>query len=151
MKKCISIMLCFMLCLGLGSRALASDNEECIDGSYLTSEDSSEVTVGAMTRGIYLKSGTSIINKQSTGKIGAGGSTVGQKVVDKIIVVVQVERLINGRWCAYDSSWTATKYNSAYVSTSKVKSVPTGYYYRVRCTHYANSDVSTSCTNGIYI
>ncbi|XCP85440.1 DUF6147 family protein [Roseburia hominis] len=151
MKKLISVILCFMLCLGMGNKAMAVENEECIDGSYLTNDDSSEVTVGAVSRGIYLKSGTSIINKQGTGKIGAGGDTVGQKIVSKITVVVQVERLENGRWYTYGSSWSATNYNSAYVSTSKVKTVATGYYYRVRCTHYANSDVSTSCTNGIYI
>lgn len=151
MKKWLSIVLCCVLCLSLGSNVCAEDGGECIDGSYLTYDDSSEVTVGSMTRGMYLKSGTSIINKQGTGKIGAGGSTVGQQVVSKITVVVQVERLENGRWYTYGSSWTATNYNSAYVTTSKIKTVPRGYYYRVRSTHYANSDVSTSCTNGIYI
>ena len=37
----------------------ASDVPKCIDGSYLTNDDSSEVTVGSMSRGIYLKSGSS--------------------------------------------------------------------------------------------
>jgi len=151
MKKWISIMLCFILCLGLENKVLAADYNEYVDGSYLTNDDSSEVTVGATTRGVYLGSGSSTINKQGTGKIGAGGNTVGRKVVDKISVVVQVERLVGGYWRTYGSAWTATNYNSAYVSTSKVKTVPTGYYYRVVCTHYANSDVSYSFTNGIYI
>ena len=34
---------------------------------------------------------------------------------------------------------------------SKTLTVPTGYYYRVGCVHYANSDVSDSYTDGIYI
>ena len=128
----------------------AADGQECVDGSYLTNDDSSEVTVGSMSRGIYLKSGSSNIVRAGTGKIGAGGNTVGQKTVSKITVNVTVERLLNGKW-AYYTSWMKTNYNSVYVSSSKTLSVPTGYYYRVCCTHYANSDVSDSYTDGIYI
>ena len=103
-----------------------------------------------MSRGIYLKSGSSNIVRAGNGKIGAGGNTVGQKTVSKITVNVTVERLLNGKW-AYYTSWTETNYNSVYVSSSKTLSVPTGYYYRVYCIHYANSDVSDSYTDGIYI
>ena len=103
-----------------------------------------------MSRGVYLKSGSSTITKVGPGKIGAGGNTVGQKVVSKITVDVTVERYVDGKW-RYYTSWLETNYNSAYVSTSKTLSVPTGYYYRVGCVHYANSDVSDSFTNGIYI
>lgn len=154
MKKTLSILLTLcMFCgllMGISNRVLAAEEPECVDGSYLTDEEASEVTVGSLTRGIYLKSGSSSIVKQGTGKIAAGGNTVGQTVVSKISVGVRVERLVNGSWEVY-TSWTATKYNSALVSTSKVLTVPTGYYYRVYCTHYANSDGSGSCTNGIYI
>lgn len=108
------------------------------------------MTVGSTSRGIYLKSGSSNIVRAGTGKIGAGGNTVGQKVVSKITVDVTVERYMNGKW-GYYTSWVQTNYNSAYVSTSKTLSVPTGYYYRVCCVHYANSDVSGSYTDGIYI
>lgn len=125
-------------------------DRKCVDGSYLTNDDSSEATVGSMSRGVYLKSGSSNIVRAGTGKIGAGGNTVGQKTVSKITVIVTVERLLNGKW-AYYTSWIETNYNSSYVSTSKILSVPTGYYYRVGCVHYANSDVSDSYTVGIYI
>lgn len=153
-RKILSlIMTMIMVCalfISTQKNAQASDIPECVDGSYLTNDDSSEVTVGSMSRGIYLKSGSSTITKVGPGKIGAGGNTVGQKVVSKITVSVTVERLLNGKW-AYYTSWMETNYNSVYVSSSKTLSVPTGYYYRVCCTHYANSDVSGSFTNGIYI
>jgi len=142
-------MVCVLL-VGMQNEVKASNDLECVDGSYLTHEDSSEVTVGSKTRGIYLKSGSSNIARAGTGKIAAGGNTVGQGTVSKITVIVKVQRYVNGNWCAY-TSWTATNYNSSYVSTSKTLSVPTGYYYRVGCTHYANSDVSDSYTDGIYI
>lgn len=143
------IMVCTLL-IGAQQNVQAADGQECVDGSYLTNDDSSEVTVGSMSRGIYLKSGSSNIVRAGTGKIGAGGNTVGKKTVSKITVNVTVERLLNGKW-AYYTSWTETNYNSVYVSSSKTLSVPTGYYYRVYCIHYANSDVSDSYTDGIYI
>ncbi len=152
MKKLISVMMAMImvLSLGLSVDTKAADEPVRIDGSYLLDTDSSEVTVGSMTRGVYLKSGSSTINKQGTGLIGAGGDTTGQKVVDKIAVLVRVQRLVNGKW-QYYTSWSASKENSYYVSTSKVLSVPTGYYYRVSCTHYAGSDVTDSFTDGLYI
>ena len=146
-------MVMFMVCtlfISTQKNVQAADVPECVDGSYLTNDDSSEVTVGSKSRGIYLKSGSSNIVRAGTGKIGAGGNTVGQKVVSKITVDVTVERYVNGKW-GYYTSWVQTNYNSAYVSTSKTLSVPTGYYYRVYCVHYANSDVSDSYTDGIYI
>lgn len=143
------VMVCALL-IGTQQNVQATDIPECVDGSYLTNDDSSEVTVGSKSRGIYLKSGSSNIVRAGTGKIGAGGNTVGQKVVSKITVDVTVERYVNGKW-GYYTSWVETNYNSVYVSTSKTLSVPTGYYYRVYCVHYANSDVSDSFTNGIYI
>ena len=147
------IIVMFMVCtlfISTQKNVQAADVPECVDGSYLTNDDSSEVTVGSKSRGIYLKSGSSNIVRAGTGKIGAGGNTVGQKVVSKITVDVTVERYMNGKW-GYYTSWVQTNYNSAYVSTSKKLSVPTGYYYRVCCVHYANSDVSDSYTDGIYI
>lgn len=143
------VMVCALL-IGTQKNVQAADLPKCVDGSYLTNDDSSEVTVDPMSRGIYLKSGSSNIVRAGTGKISVGGNTVGQKTVSKITVDVTVERLVNGKW-GYYTSWTATNYNSIYVSSSKTLSVPTGYYYRVYCTHYANSDVSGSYTDGIYI
>lgn len=143
------VMVCGLV-VGTQSVVKAADEPICVDGSYLTEDEASEVTVGSMSRGVYLKSGSSTITKAGTGKIAAGGNTVGQKTVSKITVVVAVQQYKNGNWYHY-TSWSATNYNSNYVSSSKTLSVPTGYYYRVYCTHYANSDVSDSYTNGIYI
>ena len=65
------IMVCTLFISTQGV-AKASDVPECVDGSYLTNEDSSEVTVGSMSRGVYLKSGSSTITKAGPGKIAAG-------------------------------------------------------------------------------
>ena len=52
------VMVC-ILAINVQGVASAADDQECVDGSYLTHDESSEVTVGAMSRGIYLKSGSS--------------------------------------------------------------------------------------------
>lgn len=152
MRKLVSVVMAMIMVLSLGvsANAQAADEPVCIDGSYLLDTDSSEVTVGPKTRGYYLKSGSSTINKQGTGLIGAGGDTTGQRTVDHIEVLVRVQRLVNGRW-QYYTSWSASKDNAYYVNSSKKISVPTGYYYRVYCTHYAGSDVTESYTDGLYI
>ena len=152
MRKLVSFVMAMIMVLSLGisANAQAADEPVCIDGSYLLDTDSSEVTVGSMTRGVYLRSGSSTINKQGTGLIGVGGDTTANKVVDNISVFVRVERLVNGKWVRY-TSWSAAKEDTYFVKTSKVLSVPTGYYYRVYCTHHANSDVTDSYTDGLYI
>ena len=95
--------------------------------------------------------------KELSGKIQLAGSTSMEKMCGALMEAfmeeypnVTVERYVNGKW-GYYTSWIETNYNSVYVGTSKTLSVPTGYYYRVCCVHYANSDVSDSFTNGIYI
>lgn len=143
-------MLIMAICLVNVSGAKAADESECVDGSYLVEDEYSEGNAVNITRGIYLGSGSSTITKEGTGKIGAGGKTIGQTTVATISITVRVEKLVNGSWTTY-TTWSATKYNSPYVSTSKVLSVPIGYYYRVYSTHMANSDVSDSFTNGIHI
>ena len=155
MKKGISMILMLVMILSLGMAGTmqveAADDLVCVDGSYLL--DDVEESVGEMeisTWGYYLKSGTSTLSEIGTGKIGVGGSTTGQRIVDEISVYVKVQRLEDGIWRNYHS-WSVEKTNAAYVSTSKTLTVPTGYYYRVCCTHYAGSDSGASNTDALYI
>ena len=155
MKKVIAMILTLVMfaCFGMTGtmQAEAANELVCLDGSYLL--DDAEESVGDMeisTWGYYLKSGSSTINKPAAGKIGVGGSTTAQRIVGEISVYVKVQRLENGIWRNYHS-WEAGKTNAAYVSTSKTLTVPTGYYYRVSCSHYAASDTGYSNTDGIYI
>ena len=155
MKKAIAIVLTMVMFVSFGltgaMQVQAADELVCVDGSYLL-DDANESTgdLKISTWGYYLKSGTSSLSEIATGKIGVGGSTTGQRVVDEISVTVCVQRLVNGRWQNYHT-WDAEKTNAAYVSTSKTLTVPTGYYYRVCCSHYAASDAGTSNTNALYI
>ena len=53
-------------------------------------------------------------------------------------------------WSYYDN-WYKENKNTNRAMSNRTLYVDGGYYYRVRCTHAANSDVSSSFTDGIYI
>ena len=127
----------------------AEDVGEDIDYSYLQTDDALVGHAEMQTWGVYLASGNSIINKISATKIGAGGSTTAA-VKCKVQVVPLVEKLSNGTW-NYVTSWTVTTASGYSAMASKSITVGTGYYYRVRCTHSAATDVSSSWTNGLWM
>ena len=140
LSKGTAMMVAVLLVFGVsGQGANAAEGNDAETG-YITIQP----------RGVYLQSGFSKISKPGDGKITAGGNTTAQKVVSEVSINVNVERKVNGAWEHY-TSWTSTKNNAIAVTSYKTLTVPKGYYYRVKCVHYANSDVSSSYTNGIYI
>lgn len=147
MKKCKKIMSM------MTSLLLAAALVFGVSGQMVKAAEETESSIGYMdreTRGAYLQSGYSQISKAGSGKITVTGTTVAHKVVSKVSVNLNVERKVNGDWEHY-TSWTSTKNNTFSVTLTKTITVPKGYYYRVKAVHYANTDVSSSYTNGIYI
>lgn len=143
-KKIVSFLLAMTLILGLSLS---------VSGQMVKAAEELQEEVGytdIQTRGVYLQSGSSKISKAGNGKITVGGITRAQKVVDTVSINVNVERKVGGVWKQY-TSWTVTKHDVISVTTSQTISVPKGYYYRVKSVHYANSDVSSSITGGLYI
>lgn len=140
LSKVTAVVAAMMLVFGVSGHMIQAAEENNEEIGYTTIQ----------TRGVYLQSGFSKISKPGAGKITAGGNTTAQKVVDEVSINVNVERKVDGVWKHY-TSWTTTKYNTVSVTSYKTLTVPKGYYYRVQCVHYANSDVSSSGTNGLYI
>ena len=152
-KKVLAWMMAIALCVScicyVGFETRAEDIGEDIDFSYLQTDDALIGYAESQTWGAYLGEGYSIINKISTTKIGAGGVT-NAAVKCKVQVAPVVERLSNGTW-NYVTSWTVTTASGYSAMASKSITVGTGYYYRVRCTHSAATDVSSSCTDGLWM
>ena len=119
----------------------AAENK-VIDGSELTHDNESIGYDTKITRGVDLMAGYSKCTKLDKGKIYAGGTTIGAHKVESIQVAVLVERA-NG--------WQKENLNMNRVTSNRTLYVEGDYYYRVRCTHVANSDMSSSFTDGIYI
>lgn len=132
-----------------GDAVQAEEVGEDIDYAFLNTEDALVGHMQAQTWGVYLVDGDSSIVKLGTGKIGAGGTTTAARNCSISILVI-VERLNNGSWGRL-TSWKASKSSDVAIASAKALTVPTGYYYRVRCTHYAGGDASSSCTGGLKI
>ncbi len=117
--------------------------------SDIWTEDALVGYATSQTWGVYLADGVSVINDAGSNKIGCGGITNASRQC-KVTVAVIVEKKVNGSWTRV-TSWTAVKENAYSVITSKTLSVGSGYYYRVRCLHYAGTDSSSSYTEGMWM
>lgn len=123
-----------------------------IDGSYLIKDQESIGATTPMTRGEDLMTGYSKVRRIGAGEIYAGGTTIASHAVDRIGVGVIVERAKeeDTSWSFYDT-WQKFNENTDRVSSSKRLKVEGDYYYRVRCTHSAGVDMSSSFTDGVFV
>ena len=155
MKKRITTFLLAMLCAVTGIFAVNVEakaeilREEDVELSYLMTEDAIIGYMERQTWGVYLSSGYSSINEAGAGKIGAGGIT-NAATRCKVSVTAIVEKKVNGNWERV-TSWTQTNQNALTASVSKYLYVSSGYYYRVRSSHYAGTDSSSSCTGTLWM
>lgn len=145
----LAVLIAFSSVYMDGIQAKAEDAGEDLDYSYLLTEDALVGYAESQTWGVYLAEGYSIINKQSSTKIGAGGITHAATQC-KVSVTAIVERQTSTGW-ARVTSWTQTNENALSAGVSKTLTVSTGYWYRVRSLHYASTDGSSSCTSSLYM
>ena len=152
-QKVLAILMAVALCVtsiwSVDFEAKAEDMGEDISFSELMTEDALVGVLESQTWGVYLGDGYSVINKISSTKIGAGGVT-NAAVKCKVSTTAIVEKLSGGSWGRV-TSWTTTVASGFTASVSKSLTVTTGYYYRVRCLHYAATDYSSSCTSNLYM
>ena len=154
-KKIVSSPMAAMLVGGLSMTSMQEARAaegKVIDGSELTHEEESIGYDTKITRGEDLLTGYSKCTKLGDGKIYAGGTTIAAQVVKSVQIGVLVERAKeeDTEWSYYDN-WYKENTNTNRVMSNRKLYVEGGYYYRVRCTHAANSDVSSSFTNGVYV
>ena len=150
-KKLTMILLALVICttslFTVDMKADAKETEEEVTYESLLTEDALIGNTTSQTWGVYLVRGTSIINDAGGGKIGAGGLTTAAKKCTVSVNAI-VERKVGTSWVRV-TSWTVTNTNALIATASKTISVASGYYYRVRCTHYAATDTSSSCTSSL--
>lgn len=156
LRRLLSMCLTLVLITGMAFIAKvecqAASNEAVIDGSYLLHTEESIGYATSITRGEDLMTGYSKIVRLGPGKIYAGGTTIAAHTVDEVGVGVIIERAQEGdeTWETYDG-WQKFNQNTDRVASNRTLDVEGGYYYRVRCTHSANDDVSSSFSNGVFI
>lgn len=155
MKRKILMMLlltviCISSVMGVEVNVKAEVPSEDIDINVLMTEDALIGYSQNQTWGVYYSDGSSIINKISSTKVGAGGVTNAAVKCTVSITAILERKTSSGTWVRV-TSWTQTNENAYTAMISKTVTVGTGYYYRVRCNHYAGTDSSSSCTNALYM
>lgn len=152
-KRITALFLALMFSvMGIITSNLKADAEEIGQDAELSEIMTEDALIGyaeLKTRGAYLASGYSIINDAGSGKIGWGGVT-SAAVKCKVSTLAIVERKVDGSWVRVTSA-SATKTSAYTAVVSKTLSVASGYYYRVRCVHYASTDTSSSYTSGLWM
>lgn len=135
----------------------ASDSEmKMVDGSYLTTEDSSTGYSSTKTKGKYLMTGECSITNAGLTRIYAYASTTANQEVNYMATLVFVEQYNEelDEWGQVDY-WIEESFNDDYMSTAKSVKVDRGYYYRVRANHIAGDEYpyeeTASFTDGILV
>ncbi len=149
--SCAVILLLSMLLIS-GNNVQAASDVPMLDGSYLTHDEEAIGYAIGITRGADLLTGYSKCVVRGPGEIYAGGTTIATRTVDSVQIVVIVERARKGEtsWTYY-ANWDKTNHNTDRVGANRSLNVEGGYYYRVRCIHAANDNVSSSFTDGVYV
>lgn len=148
------LSLCFLFCGTLNAEEMSLKQ---VDGSYLTNQEMAEgTTKDAVVRGEHLMDGSCTITKAGIGKIYVYGQTTANHTVDKVEVVVYIEKY-NAKTDKWDMLDVITKdsEDTYYVSLGKRMTVERGTYYRVRSEHFVfkgDDFEETYCfTDGIMI
>lgn len=152
LSVCFIALLVFCMPFFSTKQVHAATDIPVLDGSALTCDTESIGYDTKITRGEDLLAGYSKVVRLGPGKIYAGGTTIAAHTVDKVKIAVIVERAQEGdtQWTFYDS-WQKENIDTDRVGSNRTLEVEGGYYYRVRCFHSANNDMSSSFTNGVYV
>lgn len=148
----IGCILMLVFCMfGLSLNVHAEEGRRQIDGSYLTDESESIGYDTKITRGEDLLAGYSKCVRLPNGNLYVGGTTIACQTVERIGLAVVIERMKeeDTSWEGYES-WIVREENTDRIASSKELEVEGGYYYRVKCIHSANDDMSSSFTNGLF-
>lgn len=162
-KKILSVItsvMVFCCVVGVSLTNVKADDSapKSVDGSYLTSADSSTgYTPKNNERGKHLMDGQCSISKTGTKRIYAYGSTTANHTVDAVAVIVYVDQYNekDDEWYQIDA-FSKKVENDYYSATSKSIQVDRGYYYRVHAEHFVRMgeepiEETYSYTNGILV
>ena len=155
----ITSVMVFCCIVGVSLTNVKADDSapKSVDGSYLTSADSSTGYTPNSERGKHLMDGQCSISKTGTKRIYAYGSTTANHTVDAVAVIVYVDQYneSDGKWHQIDA-FSKKVENDYYSAISKSIQVDRGYYYRVHADHFARMgeepiEETFSYTNGVLV
>ncbi len=157
-RKIGQLLLTVTLILGMANITYASTDGyaigDVVEGSVLTDESESEITIINPARGNILNQGTTRLTNKGNGVVNVFGAVFGSVVCDKLILDMTLQRLQNGIWVDV-RYFSDTAYNEGYLTNSYNVSVTKGYYYRVKAACVAQkgstSESKMPITDGLWI
>lgn len=156
-KKIVGWALSLILFFSIGVNAKAASFEDLgkiVDGSKLTIEKQSIVSLENVAKGNILNKGIASVANNGNGEVNVSGSVLAGVVCDKLLLKMTLQRYSGGYWEDV-KYFTDTRYNHSLLTKSYNVSVAKGYYYRVKaaCLAYKGSVVESKSpmTNGIWI
>lgn len=157
-KGILGLLLAVCMFMGMSMTTYASENNpevgDIVDGSLLTNETSSEITIYNRARGNILDRGVARISEIGSGQINVYGAVLPSVKCDKLRLEMTIQRLVGGSW-ANIKSYSDVAYNSSLLSKSYNYSVTKGYYYRVKvaciATKGGTTETQMPVTDGIWI
>lgn len=156
-RKIISLILGVVLLVGIGTNTKAAGFDELgkiVDGSKLTNENMSIVSLENIGKGNILNKGVASVANNGNGEINVYGAVLAGVVCDKLVLKMTLQRYSNGSWRNVQD-FSYTKYNDSMLTKSYDVPVTKGYYYRVKaaCLAYKGSTMEskTPMTDGIWI
>lgn len=157
LKRGGSLLVAIILLCGFSPEVYAETEKEIMETivpvyHYYT-ETETEVSdlAYSLQKGAYLSSGGIKLVNKGDGKLGIYGDTTATRVCDKLYLDIYLERSTNGSNYYSYLSWEYTASNKGSLAKSFTKTVPTGYYYRLRGYHAAQENgvkESTSTRTG---
>lgn len=156
-RKIVRSILTLTLILTVNTTVFANGKnfvDESIDGSRLTNERYSEVSLDNAIKGNILNQGTAKVTDNGNGSVNVYGAVYGSVTCDKLTLKLTLQRYSNGSWYNI-RTFSDTAYNTALLSKSYNIQVTRGYHYRVKAACVAQKGSTTETknptTNGIYI
>lgn len=153
---CSFALCCMMITISVIQTKASGIDEKIVDGSYLTTDDSSTGYSTSGARGVYLMTGDCSITKAGVKRVYGYASTTANMEVKYMATIAFVDQYDEetGKWGQYDW-WMDDSENDFFLSISKSVTVERGYYYRVRAQHIAGNsnpyDETASVTNGVFV
>ena len=151
-------LLCGFITVSMADVKAANSEEQKVDGSYLTLEDSSVgISPDSMTRGKHMMTGECSISKAGTKRVYAFGATTANHDVDYLAVIIYVDRYLEEEDAWGQVDWFMEEATDDYfVYAGKTITVDRGYYYRVHADHIVQKgddpmEETFSATNGILV
>lgn len=155
-KKIIKNVMVIILVFAVNTAVFANEGNlsKTIDGSLLTNENCSEISLRADVKGNILNQGTAKVTDNGNGSVNVYGAVLGSVVCDKMILKLTLQRYSNGSWYNI-RTFSDTAYNTALLTKSYNVQVTRGYYYRVKAACVAQdgsvTESKTPITNGILV